>query len=839
MVNSRWLDTNETADNNSTAGDPALSGKVKNCYNDVQVAGSSLTLSNSNSGITKTVSVTGGGTAVQGLNSASLTGNTLSFTKTDGAAADTIDLSTSTLGGVATANSTAITTINTNLATLSGSVANNLGNITLLHSNVATNTANIVTNTTDIATNTADISALQSSGGAVDSITFNFTVQSVGGYNKYFINGEQGGLVPIELLLMHKYVFNYPASHPLRLSRTPDGTHASGIELTLGVTHLSPDGINQTQTIFVNTSMFTTNLYYYCSNHSGMGGFIMEDNGFNNIRSITYNSAVPELQIERAYAGEFSHPSETITLPNPYISSSITGQNLTLNKAVGAADTITIPSSAPSTTTVNYPTSAMTADTTGNLVTVASSVSTSPSSPAFHAFDKDATTEWLSQSNTYSTTDGSYVGYSNLGVLTTSGNADNGEFVKIDLGTTKKAKSLNLKSVAEYREPIINMTNYNQYGYEVTASSEATTGPGYLAFNNLTTPIADRWIAGSAKYDPTSGSYVASARLSTDYPGTGGNPATADGEYLMIKLPDKRKLVAYKLTREDGTFYQFSPQDFTLYARESSTSDWVNLTSESLTTSTILGNYTTGGGTRFPSTGDLTPTTAYQYFALVVSALWQGNHQTFALSEFELFCEPAEIENFKLYGSTDDVAWTEIHNQSTSANIISSGTDFTITNSGSYQHYGIVVTKTNNNNNVSIGEMTLGVDSPFPQCLAKGTWIKPLDTANTGGNLGVLSNEFNISTISQLSTVYAVARYGVNHRFFSFNVTFTTPLTNANYQVNITEFNQYKSIANYYGCILNHSVMNKQTIGFDIYVLVDPLGFTTSFPSFGLDFMVF
>ena len=73
----------------------------------------------------------------------------------------------------------------------------------------------------------------------------------------------------------------------------------------------------------------------------------------------------------------------------------------------------------------------------------------------------------------------------------------------------------------------------------------------------------------------------------------------------MIKLPDKRKLVAYKLTREDGTFYQFSPQDFTLYARETNTSDWVNLTSESLTTTTLMGNASTGGGTRYPSTGDL------------------------------------------------------------------------------------------------------------------------------------------------------------------------------------------------------------------------------------------
>ena len=149
------------------------------------------------------------------------------------------------------------------------------------------------------------------------------------------------------------------------------------------------------------------------------------------------------------------------------------------------------------------------------------------------------------------------------------------------------------------------MTDYNQGGYEVSASSDRSGFEGYLAFNNLTTPQSDRWICSASTYNASDGSYAGSARLSTDYPGSGTNPSTVEGEYLMIKLPDKRKLVAYKLTRQDDTYSPFSPKDFTLYARESSTSDWVNLTSESLTTSTPMGNYTTEGGTRYPSTGDL------------------------------------------------------------------------------------------------------------------------------------------------------------------------------------------------------------------------------------------
>jgi len=56
------------------------------------------------------VSVTGGGTAIQALDSASLSGNTITFAKTDASPADTIDLATTTLAGSATTNATAIAT---------------------------------------------------------------------------------------------------------------------------------------------------------------------------------------------------------------------------------------------------------------------------------------------------------------------------------------------------------------------------------------------------------------------------------------------------------------------------------------------------------------------------------------------------------------------------------------------------------------------------------------------------------------------------------------------------------------------------------------------------------
>tara|TARA_R110002012_G_scaffold24818_4_gene82473 strand:+ start:2505 stop:4307 length:1803 start_codon:yes stop_codon:yes gene_type:complete len=90
------------------------------------------------------------------------------------------------------------------------------------------------------------------------------TVASVGGSNKYFINGVQQQT--LELVEGNTYVFNYPSGHPIRFSTTSNGTHASGSEYTTGVTHNS-----STQSTIVVASGAPT-LYYYCQYHSGMGG---------------------------------------------------------------------------------------------------------------------------------------------------------------------------------------------------------------------------------------------------------------------------------------------------------------------------------------------------------------------------------------------------------------------------------------------------------------------------------------------------------------------------------------------------------------------------------------
>ena len=103
--------------------------------------------------------------------------------------------------------------------------------------------------------------------------TYAVTVQSTSCGNRYFIEGVQQKT--LNLVEGRTYRFNQSDSsnlnHPLRFSITSNGTHNDGIEFTEGVTIAGTAGSNGAYTeIIVPTGSPT--LYYYCVNHSLMGG---------------------------------------------------------------------------------------------------------------------------------------------------------------------------------------------------------------------------------------------------------------------------------------------------------------------------------------------------------------------------------------------------------------------------------------------------------------------------------------------------------------------------------------------------------------------------------------
>ena len=264
---------------------------------------------------------------------------------------------------------------------------------------------------------------------------------------------------------------------------------------------------------------------------------------------------------------------------------------------------------------------------------------------------------------------------------------DAGEYLKIDLGTPIVANAIRLKSVTEYKEPVISMTDYNQYGYEVSFSSEfvSAIASEYAAWKifdgkTLTTDVNgvndwNIWISGSNTYSNGSGD-----------------------EWIQIKLLDKRSLVSYKLTRHDGSENE-TPKVFSIYgSNDNSTWTLIPGSSNTLTESNPI--------SMSGSTYDLeNPSPLYQYFRLNITETYGGT--IVRIAEWELFCQPSEIDEFKLYGSLDDSIWTEIHHETSVPTITSTGTEFSITNENAYQHYGLVVTKTRGHHNVSIGEMKI------------------------------------------------------------------------------------------------------------------------------------
>ena len=121
---------------------------------------------------------------------------------------------------------------------------------------------------------TGSIGTVTASGtGTSIAATYTVTVASYLGANKYYIDGVRQDTV--SLSEGNTYRFDQSDSsnsgHPLRFSTTSNGTHGGGSEYTTGVTTSGTPGSSGAYTQITVASGAPT-LYYYCTNHSGMGG---------------------------------------------------------------------------------------------------------------------------------------------------------------------------------------------------------------------------------------------------------------------------------------------------------------------------------------------------------------------------------------------------------------------------------------------------------------------------------------------------------------------------------------------------------------------------------------
>jgi hypothetical protein len=103
--------------------------------------------------------------------------------------------------------------------------------------------------------------------------TLTVTVANPGSGNKYYIDGVQQATLTLNEGSTYKFDQSAGTNggHPLRFSTTSDGTHSGGTEYTTGVTTDGVPGNTGAYTQIVVATGAPT-LYYYCTNHSGMGG---------------------------------------------------------------------------------------------------------------------------------------------------------------------------------------------------------------------------------------------------------------------------------------------------------------------------------------------------------------------------------------------------------------------------------------------------------------------------------------------------------------------------------------------------------------------------------------
>jgi hypothetical protein len=114
---------------------------------------------------------------------------------------------------------------------------------------------------------------ISASADDLDLLYADITVTVSGG--NYLIDGTANQTITLVPSVTYRFDVSDSTNsgHPLRFSTTSDGTHNSGTQFTTGITTIGTAG-SAGAIIEVKLEQDAPALYYYCANHSGMGGSV-------------------------------------------------------------------------------------------------------------------------------------------------------------------------------------------------------------------------------------------------------------------------------------------------------------------------------------------------------------------------------------------------------------------------------------------------------------------------------------------------------------------------------------------------------------------------------------
>ena len=121
------------------------------------------------------------------------------------------------------------------------------------------------------------------------TIAVSVAANNAGSGNVYVIEGTQKKSLTLEV--GKTYTFTHPTGHPLRFSKTSDGTHSTSSgypspelrEYTTGVTTTGTAGSSGASVELVVSASTPTKLYYQCGAHALMGTYFFVESAIDNV----------------------------------------------------------------------------------------------------------------------------------------------------------------------------------------------------------------------------------------------------------------------------------------------------------------------------------------------------------------------------------------------------------------------------------------------------------------------------------------------------------------------------------------------------------------------------